>query len=61
MTISNQAAHQVDDDVVPAAMAGALDLRDTCACAQCRCVLQLVKNGLDDGSLAQEQFVSQRE
>ena len=48
MTIGNQACDQVDQKVDGAAMAGMLDLAD---------VFELVIDGLDDSSFAQEELI----
>ncbi len=50
MGVGDQPGHQVDQEVVHAAVAGVVNLRD---------VFQLVVNGLDDGPLAQQQLVHQ--
>ena len=48
MTIGNEACDQIDQKVDRAAMAGMLDLAD---------VFELVIDGLDDGSFAQEELI----
>lgn len=49
-TVGDQSSHEMNSKVDRAAMTGMLDLRD---------ILQLVDDRFDDGSLAQQQFVSQ--
>ena len=48
MAVGNQACDQIDQEVDGTAMAGMLDLTD---------VFELISDGLDDGSFAQEEFV----
>ncbi len=48
MTIRNQACDQVNQEVDGTTMARMLDLRD---------VFELISDGLDDGSFAQEELV----
>ena len=48
MTIGDEARDQVDQEVDGATMAGMLDLRD---------VFELIGDGLDDGSFAQQELV----
>ncbi len=48
MAIGDQACNQVDQKVDGAAMAGMLDLRN---------VFELIRDGLDDHSFAQEELV----
>ena len=50
MTVSNQAAQEVDAEVDGATMARMLDLRD---------VLELVNDRFNDGTFASEQLVSE--
>ncbi len=50
MTIGNQAAHQVDQEIRPAAMPRVLNLRE---------ILELVDERFDQTPLPQEQFVCQ--
>ena len=52
MGIGDEAGHQIDQEVVDAAVTGMSDLRD---------VLQLVGNRLDEGALAQHELVKQQQ
>ncbi len=51
MAVSNQAAHQVDQEIGDAAMPRVFNLRN---------VLKLINDGFDNGPLSQQQFVAQR-
>jgi len=48
MTVGDKPCDQVDQKVDRAAMAGMLDLRD---------VFELIRDGLDDGAFAEQEFV----
>ena len=48
MAVSDEACDQIDQEVDRAAMARVLNLRD---------VFELISDGLDDGTLAQEELV----
>ncbi len=50
MAVSNQAAHQVDQEIGDTAMPRMFDLRD---------VLEWINDGFDNGPLSQQQFVAQ--
>jgi len=52
MTVGDQTGQQMRQEVVRAAMAGMLDLTH---------VLELIVDALDDGPLAEQQFVDERE
>ena len=52
MTVGDQTGQQMRQEVVRAAMAGMLDLTH---------ILELIVDALDDGPLAEQQFVGERE